>query len=363
MIKKEALNDFNEARKIKELKKANLFNFLVCEGIKYSNESNFDKSIDIIDAAIKMFPSNKETQFYRISIKVAKYMKAFSETKLLNSITEDLDKFIKDKPSEHMLYYFRGILLLYKQEFDNALKDFNTAIEGCDSKVAKYHLGRARCYACLSMFKEAIEDLNISIETNDQLVEAYVLRGKCHFILGNTNTSFDDFKQVVKMNQEDPIVHVQAGNILMASGIYEQALKAYSNAYQMGSGLMTLLSRAKCYLALGNLKEAYHDLEKINHKNNNYYSDFQTLKILYGVHKDNNYSEGIKQFNLLIDTFSLKKSNLQEQMVQNGGPASDAELASGQIFEKGDLIVYRGVLKLYNKDYSNSIEVDLRRNF
>lgn len=38
--------------------------------------------------------------------------------------------------------------------------------------------------------------------------------------MGNTNASFEDFKTVVKLNPNDPLVHVQAGNILMASGIY-----------------------------------------------------------------------------------------------------------------------------------------------
>ena len=42
----------------------------------------------------------------------------------------------------------------------------------------------------------------------------------------------------------------------MASGIYEQALKAYTNAYKMGSGVMTLLNLAKWNFALGKLKKA-----------------------------------------------------------------------------------------------------------
>jgi len=127
-------------------------------------------------------------------------MKDFKESEILKIVSSELDKFIKERPKEHMLYYFRGILLLYKHDFENALENFDTAIEGCDCKVSKYHLGRARCYAGMSMFKEAIKDLNKSIEANDSLVEAFVLRGKCNFITGNTNSSFEDFKQVIKLN-------------------------------------------------------------------------------------------------------------------------------------------------------------------
>lgn len=51
---------------------------------------------------------------------------------------------------------------------------------------AKYYVGRGRTYSCLSMFKEAINDLSIAISIEKNLTEAYLTRGKCAYLIGDT---------------------------------------------------------------------------------------------------------------------------------------------------------------------------------
>lgn len=67
--------------------------------------------------------------------------------------------------------YFRGILNFALHYFYDAITDFETVIEKAEETSAKYYLARGRCYACLSMFKEAITDLSIAINLNKELLD------------------------------------------------------------------------------------------------------------------------------------------------------------------------------------------------
>jgi tetratricopeptide (TPR) repeat protein len=66
-------------------------------------------------------------------------------------------------------------------------------IEKSDETNAVYYPARGRCYACLSMFKEAITDLSIAININKDLIDAYLNRGKCAYLIGDTGLAFMDF--------------------------------------------------------------------------------------------------------------------------------------------------------------------------
>lgn len=131
------------------------------------------------------------------------------------------------------------------------------------------------------MFKEAISDTTVAIEANESLVDAYILRGKCAFISGDTKQAFMDFQKVIKLRPEDPMMHIHAANILMASGAYEQAIKAYTNAHKIGEIPMALYGRAKCNVALCNIQDAFNDVVAVVKESyTKFASDLAMLKIL-----------------------------------------------------------------------------------
>ena len=43
------------------------------------------------------------------------------------------------------------------------------------------------------MFKEAITDLSIAINLNKDQIDAYLNRGKCAYLIGDTGLAFMDF--------------------------------------------------------------------------------------------------------------------------------------------------------------------------
>jgi tetratricopeptide (TPR) repeat protein len=75
-----------------------------------------------------------------------------------------------------------------------------------------------------------MKDLSIALNLDDSLQEAYIYRGKCAYLLGDNNLSFRDFQSLIMTDQQNPMVHVYAGNLLMTTGAYSDAIKAFNNA-------------------------------------------------------------------------------------------------------------------------------------
>ncbi len=141
-----------------------------------------------------------------------------------------LNKAFKLHPKDYGLQYHRGLANFYIQNFYDAIIDFETVIEKDEDTHAKYYLGRGRAYACLSMFKEAITDLSIAINIDKEVIDAYLTRGKCAYLIGDTSLAFMDFQKIIMLRPKDPGVHIHAGNLLMTTGSYEDATKAFTNA-------------------------------------------------------------------------------------------------------------------------------------
>ena len=91
------------------------------------------------------------------------------------------------------MLFLRGILNFALHRFYDGIRDFERVIDKVDETQAVHYLARGRCYACLSMFKEAITDLSIAINLDKNCIDAYLNRGKCAYLIGDTALAFMDF--------------------------------------------------------------------------------------------------------------------------------------------------------------------------
>ena len=114
--------------------------------------------------------------------------------------------------------------------FYDALQDFNTAIDEEEESTAYFFLARGRCYACLSILTEAMKDLSIALNLDETIQQGYIYRGKCAYLIGDNNLAFLDFQRLILTDPKNPMVHVYAGNLLMTTGAYTDAIKAFENA-------------------------------------------------------------------------------------------------------------------------------------
>ena len=57
------------------------------------------------------------------------------------------------------------------------------------------------------------------------------------------------------------MVHAYAGNLLMTTGSYEDAAKAFTNADSVQSCAFAIYQRARCFLAIGEVNRTLKDLD------------------------------------------------------------------------------------------------------
>ena len=140
--------------------------------------------------------------------------------------------------------------------FYDALTDFNRAIEAEEDSSAYFFLARGRTYACLSILTEAMKDLSVALNLDETLQQAYIYRGKCAYLIGDNNLAFLDFQRLILTDPKNPMVHVYAGNLLMTTGAYQDAIKAYENADTVEQTTVSAFQRVRCYCALTDLHNA-----------------------------------------------------------------------------------------------------------
>lgn len=162
----------------------------------------------------------------------------------------------------------RSYILYYFHNFYEALCDIDAVIElerassGEEEPNATDLLHKGRCHACLSMFKEAIADFTKVIDLDDELFDAYFFRGKCAYLIGDTSQAFLDFQKLILLQPKNPMVHAYAGNLLMTTGSYEDAAKAFTNADSVQSCAFAIYQRARCFLAIGDVQSTLQDLDQ-----------------------------------------------------------------------------------------------------
>ena len=238
-----ALEDLSKAKKISphSIDKATIYNKWLSRGILKMDTEEYLMASKYFGKASLRFPSNKDAfclnaisivRSYTYSM-AGKYIDSQIKCEKVQQTKQFLDVAIQcccKEQRQASLFFFRGLLNYQLHNFYDALCDFNVAILEEEEATAQFHLARGRCYACLSILDEALKDLSIALELDENLLEAYIFRGKCAYLLGDNNLAFHDFQKLIISDQKNPIVHIYAGNLLMTTGAYKDAIKAFDNA-------------------------------------------------------------------------------------------------------------------------------------
>jgi len=166
--------------------------------------NNYSKALDYANDTIKEYDKNKCIKAYRIIIMIQQYIQLHINSpdeseQLLNNTFKEFNTFVNQNNQEHQFLFLRGCLLLYKKEFVTALEDFDNAIKINDESNSDYHLMRGICYACLSLFKEALADFSLTIKMKENCLLAYLNRGKSAYLLGDSSLAFEDFQKLLSL--------------------------------------------------------------------------------------------------------------------------------------------------------------------
>ncbi len=142
----EALSDFNYSLNINP----NYYQALESRGNLHIQMKNYDSAIDDFTLCIGN-GTNKENLYVMRGM-------AFSKSNKINQALSDYNKALELNPQYPIAYNGRGTLYFNKlKEYNKALNDFNQAIS-LDPKLGTSYLNRSRCYYMLSQKSNAYEE-------------------------------------------------------------------------------------------------------------------------------------------------------------------------------------------------------------
>ena len=254
--------------------------------------------------------------------------------KLAEKAKSLLDSALLMRDSDSDLYFFRGIVNYYLNKPIESIPDYEIAIDKAEDNMPVHFMARGLCYAQLKLFKEAIQDFSIAIQLNEKLSEAYFYRGRCAFLLDDSQLAFQDFQKMITNKHDDPSVHINAGNLLMLAGSVEDARKAYTNANSILTTPEAFIQRAKCYILLEKPENAQSDLENSTKLKDRKDIDFDI--------------EILKIMNSSFDSSDMQGSVLKKLSQLSKALQLHTE---GHIFKYKHLHWYKGVLYLHINEY------------
>jgi tetratricopeptide (TPR) repeat protein len=119
-------------------------------------------------------------------------------------ILPELDAIITQWPDLAEAYFFRGEIYLSSKKFDEALADFNRAIELMPNEL-QFRSWQCNIYAYhLKRLDEALDGANYILERDPTYVAALMVRAAISFHIGNKQQAATDWEEVLKLCPNDP---------------------------------------------------------------------------------------------------------------------------------------------------------------
>ncbi len=155
---------------------------------------------------------------------------------------------LKQRPSDAMLHYDRGVAYGQLQQFDFAIRDYTRALE-LDAALARAYNNRAVAFAQIKEFTRAIEDCNraIELEPNDAL--AFRNRGLAHHDMQQYEKAIEDYNASIRNDGRSAISYFHRGNVYLELKKYDRAIEDYDQALRLDPKLPNALVNRATALA------------------------------------------------------------------------------------------------------------------
>lgn len=172
----------------------------------------------------------------------------------------------------HKHYILMGKLDLSKEQFSEAIQNFNVAIIAKPNDFEAYFLRGIAKYS-LNDFNGAVDDFSRTLEIHPLYVRAYHYRGVANDRLSNYADAMNDFQKAISLDPFSEELHLAAGATLMHLNDYPNAVAEFDTA------LIINPENANAYISRGIAKRYLDDLDgALTDMNNAVYYDFFNIE-------------------------------------------------------------------------------------
>lgn len=157
-------------------------------------------------------------------------------------------KALELEPESAIAHSTLGQASFAAEDFGAAESSFRRAVE-LDPNTARAHAGLAEIYFARDEFQAAVDAATAALDLNDQLTQAYGIRGLANNALGNQSVAYGDLAMAITVNANDPAANLAFAQVYEAQGNNSQATTYYRKVTTLENSPPA--SRAIAHLALG----------------------------------------------------------------------------------------------------------------
>lgn len=242
-------------------------------GVSNAQDGNYAEAIANFTMAIEIDPEAAKKNFV-----YQNRANAYCSAGDYDQAIRECDRIIEEvEPDSYYALTLRGNAHHRKQEYDQAIADFNKAIE-IDPVCIWAYICRGREFNAKGDFTKAIADLTKAIEKDANMSKqngAYPLRGYAYYRIKDYAAALRDYDKALESDPERAYrrqstyapIHFERGCVYDAMGDYAHAIEDYMKAIELDSGYaQAYRNLADAIRRFSNLGQAVADFAKTHEK-------------------------------------------------------------------------------------------------
>lgn len=245
---------------------------------------------------------------------------------------ENLEKVLAENNSCSNLSFYIGYLKLAIGLENEAVENFNTAIDKSDDNNALHYIWKGIALCMCQNYDQALNEFRTALSIDPEDYQAALYKGRCYLYRKDIEKAFYAFKDFMNGGQEEREIKYWLGNFFFANGLNSHANQSYIESITIKQTEECVRELTRCYIVEKNLIKALDWLKVLceEYANPSYQYDFKILNALKNT-SSGDFKEGFEQLSKLKD-FPTK----------------------GMIFSRSDLVFYQGFALFYSHKYDQA---------
>jgi len=180
------------------------------------------------------------------------------------------------------VYTLRGVAWMREEEPMAAISDFTRAIEIDAGNIAALK-GRARAYAALKKYSEAVEDWSRVIAARPNAEENYRERAGANLAAGKTSDALADYDRAIALDNSNPESYIGKGRVYGELGKRDEAMREFDNALKVNPDYPAVyMARGAVSESLGDTRVAIESYQAVLKYDGAYWYAIRALQRLGG---------------------------------------------------------------------------------
>jgi len=192
----------------------------------------FDEALEKYNEALDYLPSYAPALNGKANLLIM-----MENYKAAGKLIEDAIKKNSDYPQ---FYLTRGIVLIHKGKFKDAIEDLNRALDlaqGTNDKLFenKIYVNRGAAYQKLFEYDAALSDYSKAIQLNDNNPNVYLYRGYLYYQTNEYEEALRDFNIAIEIDPANPFAYYNRGMIYLKQVKDVEACDDFHKACELGN--------------------------------------------------------------------------------------------------------------------------------